>query len=207
MLYKNEEIAIKKDETKIGKDANVNSSFEKSPQIRLIYFAINQCNDCAGNVKINQSFGMSSPFASPKGMNIEDTCKIVSYLSEKVEKTYNLEPASLKSVQMVSGLLEKYGFVKIGGYWHGVLHGTVFNYNEAVKLSAPIKRVYNYTKDDNYVDLFSVGGDFDLFKNTPLYHRYFNWFVKNVSEEDIKNIYNNLNISFNENKSNINQTL
>ncbi|MBO5884183.1 MAG: hypothetical protein J6Q51_00125, partial [Clostridia bacterium] len=42
-------------------------------------------------------------------------------------------------------------------------------------------------------DLFTVGGDFKVFKRTELHDRYFDWFTENVTEQEIIDIYKKIN--------------
>lgn len=163
---------------------------KKLPKIRLYYVALSKFNRYAeGEIKVGQTHGISSPFYLPRGMTIEDACKVVSYLSEKVEKEFNYEPASEDSVAMVSKKLRDFGFDKKEGCPHGHFHA-VGKY----PLFSKIKSSFEACDEiESVVDLFSVGGDFKVFKKTELHDRYFDWFTPNVTEQEIIDIYKKIN--------------
>lgn len=149
--------------------------------IRLIYVSFEKFPGYDGRTKLGQTYGISSPFRLPESMTIDDACKVVSFLSEKVEKENNIEPASENSVAKVSGILTDYGFDKIEGYAHGHFHAVQeYSYGDEIVGNAHINGIVN---------LFTVGGDFKLFKKSNLYDDYFNWFTENVTKEEIKEIF------------------
>ena len=153
--------------------------------IRLFYVALEKFKRYGTNNKvIGKTYTISSLFKLPKEMSLEDACKVLSFLSEKVEKENNLEPACSKSVEMVSNVLENFGFKKIEtktkGHFHGVAQYKPFS---KIKTFTECKEV------DGVVDLFTVGGDFNIFKNSDLYDRYFNWYTEGVNQKEIENIY------------------
>lgn len=162
---------------------------EETPAIRLYYVALEQFKRYGtNNLCIGQTYGISSPFVLPKDMSLEDACKVVSFLSDKVEKENNLEPAGAKSVSMVSNILEKYGFEKIDGKEKGYYH-TVTEYDPFHKIESGLP-VCN--KIDGVVDLFSVNGDFKLFKKSDLHDRYFDWYSEGITQQEITKIYKNI---------------
>lgn len=162
---------------------------KKLPTIRLYYVAFEKYNAYdSGLAKIGQTFGISSPFRIPRNMSIEDACKVVSYLSDKVEKENNLEPASEKSVIAVSKLLSNYGFdivyTEEKGHFHTVSEFSPFHKIKTDSLKAS-------EKIDGVVDLFTIGGNAKLFKKTDLNSRYFNWYTKGVTKTEVEEIYKN----------------
>lgn len=155
-------------------------------KIRLIYISLEKFNRYGtGEEKLGQTLGVSSPFKLPKGMSLTDACRFVSYLSEKVEQENNLEPACEKSVALVSHLLPQYGFEKIEAHTHGHFH--------AVAKYCPYRKITTIfsKKLDDVTDLMTVGGDFELFKKSDLYDRYFDWFFEGVTEKDTETICKN----------------
>ncbi|MFQ6752162.1 MAG: hypothetical protein ACLRFL_01170 [Clostridia bacterium] len=169
---------------------------KRIPSIRLYYVAFNKFNRYGtGYTYVGQTFGISSPFRLPRDMSIEDACKVVSYLSEKVEKENDLEPASEKSVAMVSNVLTKYGFERVESKEHGHYHA-VSEYIPFHKVRGACFPVCE--KIDGVVDLFSVGGDFKLFKRSDLHDRYFNWFTAGISNDEVKDIYDQIGIDLDE---------
>lgn len=158
----------------------------KDNKIRLIYVAVEEFNSYVGDKSVGVTFANSSCFFLPNGMSFENAFKVISYLSEKVEKENNIEPASQQSVAKVSNLLEAYGFRKDENSKPG--------YNHSTREARPIKKIVidcqNSEKIDECIDLITVGGDFSMFKRTNLYDRYFNWFSDNISAEEINRLYN-----------------
>lgn len=142
-----------------------------------------------GMRKVGQTYGISSSFKVPNGMSIEDVCKVVSYLSDKVEKENGLEPACERSVIMVSNILEDYGFKKIEtknkGHFHSVSQYDSF---QTITTSLPASG-----KVAGVVDLFSVDGSFKIFKKSDLFNRYFEWYTEGVTSSEVADIYNNIN--------------
>ena len=109
------------------------------------------------------------PFMFPEGMSREEGFKVLSYLTDFIEKREDTEPCSLKSVRTLDGVLdlERFGF----------------------------KRVKE--DDENKIlNLFTVSGRLLLFKRSNLYSKYFEWYVENVTLEDVTNIYAKYNMEF-----------
>ncbi len=151
--------------------------------IRLIFAYVQPYKNYYENkMKCGSLFISSSAFKLPDYMTMKEACKIVSYLSEKVEKENNIEPASKESVGAVSKILENYGFVKTNLVEPEYYHSTS-------KFSDSLKITFNKPAIDGVVDLITIGGSTLCFKRTDLYPRYFNWFTKNVKEDEIKAIY------------------
>ena len=84
------------------------NDFRSYDKIRLYYISLEEFKRTGDilTTRIGQTFGISSPFKIPEGMTLEDACKVISYLSLLIEKKHNLEPASQKSVAMVSNILQ-----------------------------------------------------------------------------------------------------
>ena len=165
-------------------------------KIRLVYFSEEKYTDYAGDSRLSQAFGMSNAYILPENMSIKDACKVISYLSELIEQKHNLEPACPKSVSLVSKELQHYGFKKMEDSWSGYIHGTCFYTSRAIELLPTLQRVYN--QGNGAVDLFTVGGDFKLFKRTNLYNRYFEWFTSGITKEEVKDIYNQTGMDLDE---------
>ena len=165
-----------------------------SPRIRLCYVALEKFVCHMGALKLGTTIGVTSEFFLPHRMTIEQACKVVSYLSEKVEKQYGLQPGCEKSVALVSRELEKYGFNKredcdFKGHFHSIQEYVPF-----VKIPVTFGAEKNYQPFETktgVTDLFTVGGDFKLFKRTKLYSQYFDWFTSGVTKEEIAEIYEN----------------
>lgn len=158
----------------------------KEPMIRLFYIALEKFKRYGSNDRlIGETYTVSSVFKLPKGMSYDSAYKVISYLSEKVEKEKNIEPASEESVAVVSNLLSAYGFEKIEGCKKGHFHA-VAKYAPQCKITASIEAC---KKLDGVVDLFTVGGHFNIFQNSEFYCRYFDWFSEGVKKQEVEDIY------------------
>jgi len=109
------------------------------------------------------------PFMLPKGMTREEGFKVLSYLTDFIEKRDDTEPCSLKSVRTLDGVLdlERFGFTRI-----------------------------NEDDENKILNLFTVSGRLLLFKRSELYPKYFEWYVKNVTLSEVKKIYAKHNMTF-----------
>lgn len=133
--------------------------------------------------RINENYGQREnnigviiwpfkPFMLPDGMSREDSFKVLSYLTDFIEKELNLDECSLKSVSVLDNVLniERLGFKK---------------------LDVPLD--INYT---DIIDLFTVTGRLQLFKKSPYYQKYFEWYTENITLNEITNIYSKCGIEF-----------
>ena len=158
---------------------------KRLPSIRLVYADIVKVKNYHNNKKyLSEMYGSSSVFRLPRHMKIEDSFKIVSYLSEKVERDHHLTPASEDSVVAVSKILDTYGFE--------MLDEDAKTYNYRRSTLVPFKRrvgIPELNEIEGVVDLFTVNGDFRQFKRTDLFPRYFDWFTPNVTKEVVDDIY------------------
>lgn len=156
-------------------------------KIRLIYVAIEKyISRFDLKDKLGTTYNSSSPFKLPEGMTMQEAYKVISYISEFVEKTYNKEPASSDSVALTSYTLGSYGFEKIEGFPKGYTHSTEDYVGRG--------KVIEETTIPATRDLYTVGGDFGQFKKSNLYSKYFNWFVENVSLEEVQAIYDRIGL-------------
>ena len=112
------------------------------------------------------------PFKLPGGMTKEDAFKVLSYLTDYIEKDNNIAPASFKSVRILDDVLniERLGFERID-----------------TNLSSDSSDVIN---------LFTISGRIRLFKKHNLYSKYFEWYKEGVTKEDVVQIYKNCNVEF-----------
>lgn len=171
---------------------NINENKKETRSIRMIrlfYVAMEKFRRYSTNeMCVGHTYGISSPFILPEGMTIEDANKVISYLSEKVEKENNIEPCTEKSVVMVSDILEQYGFQKVDNIESGHFH-SVDKYDPFRKIGSflPVCQ-----KVAGVVDLFTVSGDLKLFHHSSFDSRYFDWFTPRVSKQEVDEIYNNI---------------
>lgn len=162
-------------------------------RIRLIYVYFEAFNRYGTGQKfIGKTYGVSSPFTLPQGMTMDEACKVISFLSKKVETENDIEPASESSVAKVSEILEDYGFDRNEGHTHGHFHAVQECHPIGVKITDDLNHI------EGVVDLFTVDGDFKLFKQSSLYNRYFDWFSEDVTKREVKKIFNKVVVNMNE---------
>ncbi len=112
------------------------------------------------------------PFMVPEGMSRKDAFKVLSYLTDFIEKKCNLIPGSYKSVAMLNRVLdlERLGFKRI---------------DKDIQIN-----------DNDVVDLFTVDGRLLLFKYSEYYQKYFEWYTEDISFDEVKAIYDKCDIEF-----------
>ena len=152
------------------------------PRIRLVYAGLEKFDSSLGK-KIGLTVAGSSVFLAPTGLRKNDIYKIISYICTKIEKDFNLEPASKKSFIKTCEALEKFGFKKTDDCKefkaHSLITPTPF-----YKIKTEIEELPYCTDLITYNE--NVRG---LFKKTDLSARYFDWFVEGITLEDAKNTY------------------
>ena len=128
------------------------------------------------------------PFKLPESMSREDAFKILSYLTDYIERELSLEPCSYASVSALDNVidLKRLGFERVD-----------------VNLD---------DNSDDVINLFTISGRVLLFEKSPLYQKYFEWYKEGVTFDEVKKIYEKCGIDFydlvpvtkeNENKTNI----
>lgn len=133
--------------------------------------------------RIGENYGMDSnnigvidwsfrPFTLPSGMCREDAFKVLSYLTDYIEKKFDIESCSRESVATLDEVidLDRLGFTRLN---------TRIGRNET-----------------NIINLFTVTGRLLLFKQSEYYSKYFNWYNENVALEEVKRIYDKCGIEF-----------
>lgn len=150
--------------------------------VRLVYVSMGRFQN---GHKIGITYRTSSVIAMPKNFDIEKVGKLLSYLSDKVERENKLEPGCWESIVLVSHELKKYGFTKVEGYDPINIHQT--------NVYEPFHEIdiINGEEVEGCVDLFTVDCDMRLFNKTILSERYFDWYTEAVTENEIKQILNN----------------
>ena len=153
------------------KKNEIKTEKQKPNRIRLVYVAIGKyLSYDTSEIRTGETYNITSEFILPSGMSMKDACKVVSYLSEKVEREDNLDEASPSSVAKVSNILEQYGFKKVENCPHGRFHRTKDVHGNFLSSFSTFEDVDEQIKVDDVlaekpgvVDLFTVGGDFRLF--------------------------------------------
>lgn len=159
-----------------SRDYEFNGIFEDHPIgnqdiYRLYYVNYHRINEYEGCDKNN--IGMIDyplrPFKLPDGMSREDGFKVLSYLTDNIEKQKDVEPFSLKSVRTLDKVLdlERFGFIRV-----------------------------EETDEDKILNLFTVTGRLLLFQKSKLYSKYFEWYTEGVTKRDVQKIYANLGLEF-----------
>lgn len=201
---KTQKMPVGKDEKVVVAEAQkkneIKTEKQKPNRIRLVYVAIGKyLSYDTSEIRTGETYNITSEFILPSGMSMKDACKVVSYLSEKVEREDNLDEASPSSVAKVSNILEQYGFKKVENCPHGRFHRTKDVHGNFLSSFSTFEDVDEQIKVDDVlaekpgvVDLFTVGGDFRLFTRTPMDKRYFEWFTPRVKREEIEKIYANI---------------
>lgn len=132
------------------------------------YYRIDKVNDY-NNIGSNKWAFKS--FTLPDGMNKNDAFKVLSYLYDYVKEESGLSHNSFKSIAKLDEILD----LEILGF----------------------RRLNNKVSEKDITNLYAVNGRLLLFKSTKYYDDYFNWYTKNISLEDVKNIYTNNNVKVN----------
>lgn len=112
------------------------------------------------------------PFILPSNMERKDAFKVLSYLTDYIEKSFNLQECSYASVETLNKVLDlkRLGFRKL-------------NINADSNL-------------DQIVDLYTITGRILLFKQSKHYSRYIEWYTDGVTLEEVKSIYEKIGMEF-----------
>lgn len=159
-----------------SRDYEFNGVFENHPignqdTYRLYYVDYHRINEYNGCDKNN--IGMIDyplkPFKFPEGMSREDGFKVLSYLTDDIEKQPDVGPYSLKSVRTLDKVLdlERFGFTRV-----------------------------EESDEEKILNLFTVTGRLLLFQKSKLYSKYFEWYTEGVSRREVERIYANLGLEF-----------
>ena len=110
------------------------------------------------------------PFLLPEGLIEEEAFKILSYLTNYLEKNLNIPAGSLQSVMDLNRVLdlERFGF----------------------------KRVECNCDDERLKDLFTLYGRTERFDRSKYRKKYFEWYTEDVTREEAKRIYAKIGIEF-----------
>ena len=109
------------------------------------------------------------PFVFPEDMSRDDGFKVLSYLTDFIEREANIKPCSLKSVKSLDMVLdiERLGFKKV-----------------------------DELNEDKILNLFTIDGRIALFKKCGLYPKYFEWYTEGITFDEIKDIYDKCGMNF-----------
>lgn len=159
-----------------SRDYEFNGVFENHPigdqDIYRLYYVdyhrINEYNGCDKN-NIGMVDYPLKPFKFPEGMSREDGFKVLSYLTDDIEKQPDVGPYSLKAVRTLDKVLdlERFGFTRV-----------------------------EEKDEDKILNLFTVTGRLLLFQKSKLYPKYFEWYTEGVSRREVQKIYADLGLEF-----------
>ena len=129
------------------------------------YHNINRDPNCRGLIDWPYK-----PFELPEGMSREECFKVLSYLTDFIEKRDDVHEASWKSVGTLDGVigLERFGF----------------------------KRLEFSPSEEEVIDLFTIDGRIRRFLDSKYYNMYFNWYISNVSKKEVEEIYSRCGLIF-----------
>ena len=153
-----------------------NGVFESHPvgdqdTYRLYYVNYHRINEYEGSAKNN--IGMIDypcrPFKLPEGMSRQEAFKVLSYLTDFIEKHEDVDPYSLKAVRTLDGVLDldRFGFKHV-----------------------------DETDENKILNLFTVTGRLLLFQKSNLYPKYFEWYTEDVSKREVMKIYAKYGMEF-----------
>ena len=111
------------------------------------------------------------PFTISKSLTTEETLKVLSYLSDMIRNSANAKPFSLSLITTLDTLLD----------------GSDLGFRRVPEAN-----------DDCVLHLFAVEGHKGLFKKSKFYQKYFAWYKKNVTKDEVKAIYNKIGLEFND---------
>lgn len=136
---------------------------------RLYYVNYHRIGSTYGQSGIGMIDWAFDPFTLPEGMTREEAFKVLSYLTDFIEKKDGIESYSFFSVKMLNAVLdlERFGFKKL-----------------------------KEEDESKILDLFTISGRVALFKKSSMYQRYFEWYSKGVSREEVEAIYAKHNMPF-----------
>ena len=159
-----------------SRDYEFNGVFENHPigdqDVYRLYYVdyhrINEYNGCDKN-NIGMVDYPLKPFKFPEGMSREDGFKVLSYLTDDIEKQPDVGPYSLKAVRTLDKVLdlERFGFTRV-----------------------------EEKDEDKILNLFTVTGRLLLFQKSKLYPKYFEWYTEGVSRREVQKIYADLGLEF-----------
>ena len=163
-------------ELPVSRDFEFDATFENHPignqDIYRLYFVdYHRINEYAGRQdnNIGRITWPCNTFRFPEKMSREEGFKVLSYLVDCTEKLDAIKPWFYNSSRALDGVfyLERFGF-----------------------------KTVKEKDEDKILNLFIVSGRLLLFKNSELYSKYFNWYVENVTLEEVISIYAKHNIDF-----------
>lgn len=135
-------------------------------------------------------------FKLPNEMDMKDAFLIISYLTDIVERVFSIQEASSMSVIMTDKFLSYFGFQRIETNTY-----KIYEAEPATILNVARKAWHIHAKSilrDDIIDLYTVNDGTGLFGRTIFGKEYVDWYIKNVTEAEVKYILSKLNLEFSE---------
>lgn len=144
--------------------------------------------------KIRIIYGRTCDYRLPKGMELKDAYKVVSYLSEMVDKKIDAPAISESNVENFACILQDYGFKKDEKYKPDFSH-----YQEMIDDVYPIQNIsvektFSLPQSKDVDELLFFDGDLEFFVRSDMCEKNIDWFVPNVTYKDVKKIYSELGL-------------
>lgn len=171
---------------------------------RLIYVNIEGPNEeNEENVVINQS----PAYKIPKGVNLEDVAKVLSYINETIEGNYEIDYDTLDCQKMVQKCMPRYGFEfdeeknkeiinkRVEESLLTLKKSNVYNQTEYMSKKTDDTLVFDLNTPEKTLNFFTVSNNWNAFKHSSMYKDYFNWFTPFVSTSEVEEIYQKCNMN------------
>lgn len=135
-------------------------------------------------------------FKLPNEMDMKDAFLIISYLTDVVERVFSIQNASSMSVIITDKFLSYFGFQRVDTKTY-----KIYEAEPATIVNAARKAWRIYAKSilrDDIIDLYTVNDGTGLFGVTLFGKEYVDWYIKNVTEAEVKYILSKYDIEFSE---------
>ena len=129
--------------------------------IRITYFECNEAQSGRKSIIETKDIPLTK-LNIPEGVSLVDALKTVSYVYDQVSKKVDQDQSLLLKSQLTNYCLQQFGFTEI-----------------------PETR----RKKEKCLPLYFVGGNPSLFRAVPEFDSYVDWYVPEVSREQIKEAY------------------
>lgn len=137
---------------------------------------------------LGKSYGVTSPYALPENMTLDEACYIVSALYNEIKRSYRHGAEIMltkRETEKVEQGLKNLGFEELQGYNKGYLHTVDRDYNDGDVIRPSV----SIPQDADVADLFRIGGKSEYyFKRSSLYGRYFEWYDSKANTNGVNKI-------------------
>lgn len=165
------------------KDNEIKELKETADKVRLVHVGFEKVTKVDGTSMLACWGYNSVPFRIPEGMNLEDACKAISYITQSTNEEYNIIPNTSQSAKYVSEHLNKYGFEEVPDCKPDE-YAELIDYIPYVSIEN-----YNYQPMLGVADLITYSGHPFQFIKSNISKRYFDWYTENVTFDEFDNLY------------------